>query len=344
MTPANADIDMSSPEDLPVLQWTTFLPELRRTVLQYLDEYDLGELSMVSRLCREDCKHPSLSQRRRAVIRCLEDTSARFHYLHPLGGALLKVPTKSNGYSKAYPVFQERFTYLKIENPSALPKIVNREAKPIMSSVKMDHVTHLDLSSSNANCSVVKSRRGFPQIAPSVTKLMHHVVPAIKVLDLSHNQVNTATVADAARNYKKLESIRLEGGLLASSITGIDLKHCEALKELFLANTLVTASAKEEIDVFEKEEEEEACPFVHCLRNLERVSFKGCHYFNMTAARTEDTTPNSSVRGKPFSQVGLIKFVRNAPSLKWFDSDLTKDNVEMLQAERPDLVFAGYEG
>ena len=34
----------------------------------------------------------------------------------------------------------------------------------------------------------------------------------------------------------------------------------------------------------------------------------------------------------------LIKFVRNAPpTLRWFRSDLTSDNMEMLRMERPEI-------
>merc|ERR1712238_451069 len=34
-----------------------------------------------------------------------------------------------------------------------------------------------------------------------------------------------------------------------------------------------------------------------------------------------------------------IKFVRHAPSLKWFRSDLSQENVDMLQTERPNVEF-----
>lgn len=321
--------------DTNIDMWTNFLPEIRREILDYLDEDDLGELSMVSHSLRDACKDPALSQRRHAIIRFSPDSDDRIYHLHPLGAALLRVPTKTNAYKSIFPAFEERFTYFKIENPSCCPKIVNRDAKPIMNSLRMFHVTHLDLSSSELSKGK-RTRQGFPQVPPSVTKLMHSVVPNIKVLDLSHNQVSTATVADASRNYKHLESLILVGGLLASSVTGMDLKACVSLKELYLDNTLISASAKEETDVFEKEEEEAACPFGSCLGNLERVSLKGCQYFNMTA-RAEDHL----IHGKPFTQVGLIKFVRNATNLKWFSSDLTQENIEMLKAERPDVVFDG---
>ena len=36
-------------------------------------------------------------------------------------------------------------------------------------------------------------------------------------------------------------------------------------------------------------------------------------------------------------QGALIKFVRNAPSLKWFRSDLTQENRNMLRNEQPTI-------
>ena len=43
----------------------------------------------------------------------------------------------------------------------------------------------------------------------------------------------------------------------------------------------------------------------------------------------------------PLPQKALIKFVRNGPpSLRYFRSDLTPANREMLRLERPDIVFS----
>jgi hypothetical protein len=39
-------------------------------------------------------------------------------------------------------------------------------------------------------------------------------------------------------------------------------------------------------------------------------------------------------------QYGLLKFVRNTPTLRWFRSDLSPENVAILQAERPEVTFA----
>ena len=41
-----------------------------------------------------------------------------------------------------------------------------------------------------------------------------------------------------------------------------------------------------------------------------------------------------------FPQHALIEYIRNAPpSLRWFRSDLSNDNIEMLRLERPGIEF-----
>lgn len=42
---------------------------------------------------------------------------------------------------------------------------------------------------------------------------------------------------------------------------------------------------------------------------------------------------------KPVPQRVLMKFVRNVPSLTYFRSDLTPENIAILQSERPEMVF-----
>ncbi|OEU23449.1 hypothetical protein FRACYDRAFT_267543 [Fragilariopsis cylindrus CCMP1102] len=64
--------------------------------------------------------------------------------------------------------------------------------------------------------------------------------------------------------------------------------------------------------------------FHRCCKALERVSIRNMHF--------------NDYRYKDFKQNLLIKFVRNAPpSLHWFRSDLTPDNMTMLRMERPGI-------
>jgi hypothetical protein len=60
---------------------------------------------------------------------------------------------------------------------------------------------------------------------------------------------------------------------------------------------------------------------------LERVSFEDLTYCWR------------SVNHMPLPQGALVKFVRRTPTLKWFKSDLTPENVALLRTERPDVTF-----
>ena len=66
--------------------------------------------------------------------------------------------------------------------------------------------------------------------------------------------------------------------------------------------------------------------FHACCQNLERLSIRNARNYKW-GSHTLSSVP----------QQELIKFVRNAPSLKWFRSDLTLDNIAMLQKERPGI-------
>merc|ERR1712238_81275 len=80
-------------------------------------------------------------------------------------------------------------------------------------------------------------------------------------------------------------------------------------------------------EMFEEEDDlNNICIFHHCRENLQRVSIRN--------ARCSIIYPQPTIV-KCVTQKALIKFVRNAPSLKWFRSDLSKENVDMLQTDRP---------
>lgn len=63
--------------------------------------------------------------------------------------------------------------------------------------------------------------------------------------------------------------------------------------------------------------------------NLERLSIKGASWFD-PANRTETG---------PITQNMLIKVARQHPTLMWLRSDLTAENVAMLEQERPHITF-----
>ena len=78
-----------------------------------------------------------------------------------------------------------------------------------------------------------------------------------------------------------------------------------------------------------------------CCENkvLERVSIKNAVVVYGNLLHTGSSVDASRFEMKQ-EQDMLIKFVRKAPtSLKWFRSDLTQGNINMLESERPDIEF-----
>jgi len=67
----------------------------------------------------------------------------------------------------------------------------------------------------------------------------------------------------------------------------------------------------------------------HKCKSLECLSIRNARY---------TTNDIDDIFTKAVSQQMLIKFVRKAPSsMRWFRSDLTEDNMEMLRLERPNI-------
>ena len=71
--------------------------------------------------------------------------------------------------------------------------------------------------------------------------------------------------------------------------------------------------------------------FHYCCKALERVSIRNMKFRIFWGDDNDDDDED-------FTQNLLIKFVRNAPpTLHWFRSDLTPDNITMLRMERPGI-------
>lgn len=66
--------------------------------------------------------------------------------------------------------------------------------------------------------------------------------------------------------------------------------------------------------------------FQHCS-SLQRLSIKNA------------TNDIYFTRAEPMPQERIVKMVRLHPTLRWLRSDLTEENVAMLQQERPEITL-----
>lgn len=151
------------------------------------------------------------------------------------------------------------------------------------------------------------------------------MLPNLEELDLSYNNC-FGNVKTLVKDCHKLQRLHFNGCQGRFSLDGHDIRR--SLTELHLDNSEVNATAFEE----RPQHYEEPGPsfmFRHCP-NLERLSIKNLVtvYVSQNALQTRHV-----------SQEMLIKMVRHHPTLRWLRSDLTEENIAILQQERPDITF-----
>merc|ERR1712232_1534627 len=109
---------------------------------------------------------------------------------------------------------------------------------------------------------------------------------------------------------------------------GREFQHCNNLTELIMDDS----SFKSDSTHF---------PFLSRISNLSDLAGHDDDFvFGRCTSVERLSIRNACLYGKRLPQNALIKFVRNAPSsLRWFRSDLTKQNIHVLQKGRPGIEF-----
>ena len=177
--------------------------------------------------------------------------------------------------------------------------------------------------------------------------LLVSMLPNLRDIDFSNNNLEGDFWSEwlnpgfGFTHMDSIESVRWDNnqGDAKASLTGALLQFCDNLTQIIMDDSIFEMEEYlfddngEEISVsYEMLEEEvdlnNVFIFHHCCENLQRVSIQNARYTFFV-----DTIVNC------VTQKALIKFVRHAPSLKWFRSDLSQENVNMLQTERPNIEF-----
>ena len=104
------------------------------------------------------------------------------------------------------------------------------------------------------------------------------------------------------------------------------------IKEIYIDNSYFDAYENDELvrmaRMADLKNHQDTFMFQYCCNALERVSIR-----NMKLDQI-----HSEKQQLKFNQNASIKFIRNAPqTLRWFRSDLTQENMEMLRMERPGI-------
>ena len=182
----------------------------------------------------------------------------------------------------------------------------------ITKSCPFDSILSLDMSYSKP---ILFEPIVVPMILPNI---LIKILPNLREINLSNICTRRDVLYNVSNQCPHLEkvtwnNIRDYTNDACVGLSGWDMRTAKNLKEIIMNNS----EFQFDLDITRKDR-----LFYCCSNALERVSISNARWLN-----------------NPLPQSVLINFVRNVPTLRWFRSDLTEENKNMLRLERPDIEF-----
>ena len=201
-----------------------------------------------------------------------------------------------------------------------LVQIINNILTRIMNNIYLSGITLLDLSSISP--ATTRNRNMLV-----LTNTLPRILPKLREVNFSNTCINNGTILSNFSRFCPLlekvtsnnaKNIRVDGGDMLWWAG-----QSNVLKEIFMDNTIFNSKFDYRDKFDDLNNHQEIFMFHKCCKAIERVSIRNAR--------------NKSTETK-ISQEKLVKFVRNAPpTLRWFRSDLTLNNITMLRLERPGI-------
>ena len=192
---------------------------------------------------------------------------------------------------------------------------------------KIVGITSLDFcSSTTATTSFYSKEKSY------VLKIISYLLPSLREVDFTNMFVGPDVVELFFENCSCLEKLTFKNKFFACG--GSEFKDAKNLKQLYMDDSHFCTDERN-CDAYSNLENEVVSNefLLHDCSSkvLERVSMRNAKMY---------------VNGKKTSlipaipQKALMKFILNAPrTLRWFRSDLTPENIKIVQRERPDIEF-----
>jgi len=219
------------------------------------------------------------------------------------------------------------YQHMKIYDPLKMVAFHTdfNELAKLVSPLRMTGIVDLDISSPVPNETISNC---------ALVHLVALLVPNLRKLDISNLCTDQDVVKKLSQRCPHLEVLKNDFGFFPAD--GRFLKSFKNLKELYLDGGTIcfTADIDEERRMADMENYPNEFIFHELCKNnpLERVSI------GHARSRPFLRDRYNAAEFDPIAQNVLINFVRNAPStLVWFRSDLSTENIRMLQLERPGI-------
>jgi hypothetical protein len=291
----------------------------RIKIFSFLTWQDLAEAAQVSKTFREGCRHPSLTQNadRQMVLTVRGECSAFYRSLSAM--------VDSNRFAT--------YTKLKVVVRAArLEPTPDADAVRIRGGRTLPHVTSLELSfdPSGDTPELMRHRKQRPGTEGHLWKTAAEYLPHLAHIAVSHSEVAYLGPKVVSCMCPDLDSLTWRNQVASTFLTGHDQDvsrlRCVDMDGSAFGQVGFCSTGRGITSLFE--EDDDVCIFHRYVGELERVSLRNVTYYVYDRRNA-----------KAIPQHGLIKFVRRAANLRWLRSDLTPDNVAMLQAERPHVTF-----
>jgi hypothetical protein len=139
------------------------------------------------------------------------------------------------------------------------------------------------------------------------------------------NNTHTLVTCHGNTLYRRIKST-----IHMIRLSGFDMRCSYNLKQIYMDNFAFYDDHAEKDNMMDLNNYRDTFIFHCCCNVLERVSIRNAKW------RDHPSKPHII---NAVHQNALIKFARNAPSLRWFRSDLAPENMNMLRLERPGIEF-----
>ena len=281
-------------------------------ILSFLTVDEMNEATLINSRFREARNEPPLDQTRTATILCKSENMTFVDLYETIS---------SNGWDLLFDAGSNttRLKLILLERPL---QPSDRNA-----AFALQSVTCLDLSIPTT------VSRDPPSINIEDILAIALIVPNLQELDLSYVQISATALSEICRYCPNLTRVKWNGSRSADlCLPWFASEHATMITELSVdSSTIVfdpTLHHEEGIEMLNEDLSNRGSYVWKSLSRLERLSMKNASY-------------ESHFHCGPhlFSQNMLIKLVRHHPTLRWLRSDLTDENIAMLNEERPEVTL-----
>ena len=165
-----------------------------------------------------------------------------------------------------------------------------------------------------------------------LTSALFSMLPNLRQVDMSNKYISPRFLrTELFRNCPSLEKLTIHNST-GFCLSTFGMVFSSNIKEIYIDNSYFDVHENTElVHMGDLNDHQDTFMFQYCCNALERVSIRNMKLMELDGIHNDE-------QQFAFNQNACIKFIRNAPqTLRWFRSDLTQENMEMLRMERPGI-------